>query len=72
MTTKFVGEKQNHLLLTLKIWWKLLATRNLRTENIALWGGYLGILYGHSEPAPTSTPSIHWMPVIPQLWMNLN
>jgi hypothetical protein len=25
---------------------------------------------GHTEPAPTSAPSIHWMPVITQLWMN--
>jgi hypothetical protein len=27
---------------------------------------------GHSEPAPTSAPSIHGMPVITQLWMKLN
>jgi hypothetical protein len=28
--------------------------------------------WGHSEPAPTHQPTIHWMPVFTQLWMNLN
>jgi hypothetical protein len=27
---------------------------------------------GHTEPPRTSAPSIHWMPVITELWMNLN
>jgi hypothetical protein len=27
---------------------------------------------GHSEPARTNQRTIHWMPIITQLWMNLN
>jgi hypothetical protein len=28
--------------------------------------------YQKIEPALTSTPSIHWMPIMTELWMNLN
>ncbi len=28
--------------------------------------------WGPNEPAPTKCTIIHWMPVMTQLWMNLN
>jgi hypothetical protein len=28
--------------------------------------------FGHIQPAPTHQHTIHWMPIIIQLWMNLN
>jgi hypothetical protein len=34
--------------------------------------GFHQITMGQSESTPTGTPSIHWMPIMTQLWMKLN
>jgi hypothetical protein len=41
-------------------------------SQVLLNAGFHQITMGQSESTPTGAPSIHWMPIMTQLWMNLN